>query len=69
MEKQITAGTKNYAFGGKYGKVRNVLYSAIGNVDNDAITSITEDRNVPGADNLPYLIKAYCGESTSILVA
>lgn len=64
--KAITAGTKNYAFGGKYGKVRNVLYSAIGNVDNDAITSITEDRNVPGADNLPYLIKAYCGESTSI---
>lgn len=62
----IKAGTKNYAFGGKYGKVRNVLYSAIGNVDNDAITSITEDRNVPGADNLPYLIKAYCGKSTSI---
>lgn len=64
--KAITAGTKNYAFGGKYGKVRNALYSAIGNADHDATTSITEDRNVLGVDNLPYLIKAYCGESTSI---
>lgn len=62
----ITAGTKNYAFGGKYGKVRNALYSAIGNEDHDATTSITEDRNVPGVDNLPYLIKAYCGGNKSI---
>ena len=64
--KAITAGTKNYAFGGKYGKVRNALYSAIGSRSDDATTSIMEDRKVPGADNLPYLIKAYCGESTSI---
>lgn len=64
--KAITAGTKNYAFGGKYGKVRNVLYSAIGSGSDDATTSITEDRAVPGADNLPYLIKAYCGGNKSI---
>ena len=62
----ITAGTKNYAFGGKYGKVRNALYSAIGSGSDDATTSIMEDRKVPGADNLPYLIKAYCGGNKSI---
>lgn len=62
----ITAGTKNYAFGGKYGKVRNALYSAIGSRSDDATTSIMEDRKVPGADNLPYLIKAYCGGNKSI---
>lgn len=62
----IKAGTKNYAFGGKYGKVRNALYSAIGSRSYDATTSIMEDRNVPGADNLPYLIKAYCDGNKSI---
>ena len=54
--------TTTYSFGGRYGKVRNASYKDIGKDANstDALLSITEDKNLPGSGNFPYLIQEYC---------
>ena len=65
-------GTITYTFGGRYGKVRNASYEQIGesaDLNGDAGTSSTEDKKVPGTDNLPYLIQKYCDNSDTIFGA
>ena len=56
---------KIYNLGGKYGKVRNAAYSAIGkNPDaTESQLSQADDQIVPGTGCLPYLISKYCGNA------
>lgn len=62
-----TNKTKTYNLAGKYGKVRNALYSDIGADGGDAALSIKEDIKAPGpADTLPYLISKYCGGNQAL---
>lgn len=65
-QNQTVNGTE-YCFGGRYGKVRNASYSGIGTNDTaDFALSRSDDGNMPGTDNLPYLIQKYCGGETDI---
>lgn len=55
-----------YSFGGQYGKVRNASYGEIGTTGADAASSGSEDKNLPGDENLPYLISKYCNNKKEI---
>lgn len=61
-----TAGTYEFQFGGKYGKVRKASYSHIGKTgtDGDENLAKSDDQSIPGTTNLPYLLSKYGNEDS-----
>ena len=61
-------GDKTYNLGGKYGKARRAVYSAIGSIPDatESTLSKADDQNVPGTDCLPYLVFKYCGNANNL---
>ena len=56
-----------YKFAGVYGKVRTANYDQMGSdgkpTDGEIAFAKSNDTEVPGTDNLPYLIQKYCSAS------